>query len=301
MQDLNDLYYFAMVVDHGGFSAAGRALDMPKSKLSRRIALLEERLGVRLLQRSSRKFVVTDPGRIYYAHAKNVLEEAAAADEAMALTQSEPRGVVRLSCPTALLDFRVGAMLADFLSQYPLVELHVDATDRAVDLIGEGLDIALRVRPLPLEDSDLVLRVFGAREQWLVASPSLLANFGVPSKPDDLKGYPSMDLSVPRNQHLWKFRGPEGEQVTVHHQPRYATRGMVALREAAVAGVGVVQLPRMVIDDLVSQGRLQRLLSDWKLGTEVIHAVYSSRRGMLPAVRVLLEFLAKEIDALTDI
>lgn len=139
MQDLNDLFYFVQVVDHGGFAPAGRALGMPKSKLSRRIALLEERLGVRLIQRSTRKFVVTNLGRTYYGHARAALVEAAAAEEAIQRTRAEPRGIVRMSCPTTLLDVRVGPMLADFLRQHPQVELHLDATNHQVDVLGEGL------------------------------------------------------------------------------------------------------------------------------------------------------------------
>lgn len=180
MQDLNDLYYFVHVVDHGGFAPAGRALGVPKSKLSRRIALLEDRLGVRLIQRSSRRFSVTEPGLAYYGHAKAALVEAAAAEEAILRQGSEPRGTVRMSCPVTLLDTDVGPMVAEFLGLHPQVSLHLDATNRRVDVIGEGLDVALRVRPPPLEDSDLVMRVLATRRQCLVASPRLLARRGQP-------------------------------------------------------------------------------------------------------------------------
>ena len=141
MQDLNDLYYFAQVVDHGGFAPAGRALGMPKSKLSRRVALLEERLGVRLIQRSTRHFSVTEVGQTFHAHCKAMLVEAEAAQEAIELTRSEPRGIVRVACPVALLDTRVGEMIAAFLAQCPGVEIQLDATNRRVDLIAEGIDI----------------------------------------------------------------------------------------------------------------------------------------------------------------
>lgn len=121
MRDLNDLYYFVQVVDHGGFAAAGRALGLPKSKLSRRIALLEERLGTRLIQRSTRRFTVTQTGQTYYGHCKAMLVEAEAADEAIALTQAEPRGIVRMTCPVALLDANIADMVAAFLVEYPRV------------------------------------------------------------------------------------------------------------------------------------------------------------------------------------
>lgn len=298
MQDLNDLFYFVQVVDHGGFAPAGRALGMPKSKLSRRLALLEERLGVRLAQRSTRRFAVTDAGRAYYRHARAALAEAAAAEEAVARDQAEPRGVVRMSCPTTLLDIRVGPMLADFLRRHPQVELHLDATNRVVDVIGEGLDLALRVRPPPLEDSDLVLKVLGTGRQCLVASPTLLAALGRPRSPGELLGYPSLDLGLPQNQHLWNLIGPDGEHVAVHHQPRLVTRGMRALRDAALAGVGIVQLPRMLTDAPIADGRLVQVLQGWAPREEIVHAVYPSRRGMLPSVRALIDFLAERFAAL---
>src|SRR5580765_2896205 len=188
MQDLNDLFFYVQVVDHGGFAPAGRALGIPKSKLSRRIALLETRLGVRLIQRSSRRFVVTEPGQTYYGHARAALVEARAAEEAIQRNQAEPRGVVRMSCPTTLLDVQVGAMVSDFLRLYPLVELHVDATNRRVDVIGEGIDI--------------VLRVLATRTQCLVASPVLLARLGQPTARAELMTYPSMELGLPQNLHV---------------------------------------------------------------------------------------------------
>ena len=292
MQDLNDLYYFVQVVDHGGFAAAGRALGIPKSKLSRRIALLEERLGVRLIQRSTRRFAVTDLGQTYYTHARAMLVEAEAAEDAIRRAQAEPRGVVRMSCPVTLLEASVGPMLAAFLSAYPQVELHVDATNRRVDVIGEGLDLALRVRPPPLEDSELVLKVLAERRQCLVASPALLAAMGTPATPAELMRLPSMDLGLPQNQHVWDLHGPDGAHVAIHHQPRLVTRGMSTLRDAALAGVGIVQLPKLVTGDYLQRGELVHVLPGWAPRSEIIHVVHPSRRGVLPAVRALIDFLA---------
>lgn len=297
MQDLNDLFYFVQVVEHGGFAPAGRALGMPKSKLSRRIAQLEDRLGVRLAQRSTRKFSVTESGQAYYQHAKAALVEAAAAEEAIQRNRAAPRGVVRMSCPVTLLDVLVGPMLAEFLQRHPQVGLHLDATNRTVDVVGEGLDLAIRVRPPPLQDSELVLKQFAVERQCLVASPALIARHGLPRTPGELMGYPSMDLGLPQNLHIWNLHGPDGEHVAVHHQPRLVTRGMLALRAAAIAGVGVVQLPRLVIEPLVAAGSLVQVLEGWAPREEVVHAVYSSRRGQLPSVRALLDFLAGEFAA----
>lgn len=297
MQDLNDLYYFVQVVDHGGFAPAGRALGVPKSKLSRRIALLEERLGVRLIQRSTRRFAVTELGQTYYTHARAMLVEAEAAEDVIRRAQVEPRGVVRLSCPTTLLEARVGPMLADFLKACPQVELHLDATNRRVDVIGEGLDLAIRVRPPPLEDSDLVLRVLSESRQCLVASPALLAAMGTPATPAELMQLPSMELGLPQNQHIWDLYGPDDMHVAIHHQPRLVTRGMSALRDAVLAGVGIVQLPKLVTGDYLQRGELVHVLPGWAPRPEIVHAVYASRRGLLPAVRALIDYLAERFTA----
>ena len=298
--DLNDLSYFAQVVDHGGFAPAGRALGIPKSRLSRRIALLEERLGVQLLRRSTRSFSVTQAGRDYYAHCRAMLTEAEAAEESIALARGEPRGVVRLSCPVALLATRVGGMLAGFMALHPRVELHVEETDRRVDVVAEGLDLALRVRPPPLEDSELALRVLGERSQCLVASPGLIQRLGEPAGPGDLARFPSMDLGQPRDVHQWVLEGPEGARAEVRHRPRYVTRGMLALRAAAVAGVGIVQLPRMLLTPEFGAGALVPVLAGWAPRRELVHLVFASRRGQLPAVRLLIDHLAAGFAALGE-
>ncbi|WP_225765481.1 LysR family transcriptional regulator [Stenotrophomonas sp. Marseille-Q4652] len=300
MHDLNDLYYFAKVVEHGGFAAAGRALGEPKSKLSRRVALLEERLGVRLIQRSTRRFSVTEAGQTFHSHVQAMLVEAEAATEAIELTRSQPRGTVRLSCPTTLLDFGVGRMLAGFMATCPDVQLQLEATNRRVDVIAEGLDLAIRVRPPPLQDSELVLRVLGERRQVLVASPDLLARHGTPQGPADLGQLPSLALGQPQDEHVWRLLGPDGAVAEVPYRPRLVTRGMLALREAACAGVGVVQLPRMIVHDALGKGRLVHLLPDWAPPQELIHLVFPSRRGLLPSVRALVDHLAVEFAKLQD-
>jgi DNA-binding transcriptional LysR family regulator len=218
--DLNDLFYFAKAVEYGGFAPAGRALGMPKSKLSRRVALLEERLGVRLLQRTTRHFSVTEIGQTFYAHCKAMLVEADAAREAIELSHAEPRGVVRMTCPVALLDANVGDMIAAFLIAHPRVVVHLQATNRRVDVVSEGIDVALRVRPPPLEDSDLILRVLADRSQCLVASPKLLAEFGTPQVPADLSRLPSLALGAPQNEHVWNLFGPDGAHPAVRQKPR---------------------------------------------------------------------------------
>lgn len=299
--DLNDLHYFAQVVDHGGFAPAGRALGIPKSKLSRRVAALEERLGVRLVQRSTRRFSVTEVGATYYRHCKAMLVEAEAAQEAIDLIRVEPRGVVRLTCPTALLHARVGEMLAAFMVAHPRVELHLEATNRRVDVVAEGIDVAIRARTPPLEDSGLMLRVLAERSWSIVASPALLARHAPIQGPSDLAALPSLALNAPRPDHEWLLQGLDGATVRVPHRPRLLTDDMTALRMAAVAGVGVVDLPLMMLGPELASGQLVLAVPPWTTRSGVVHAVFASRRGMLPAVRALIDFLADRFAEIQEI
>ena len=292
MQDLNDLQFFAAVVDHGGFAPAGRALGMQKSKLSRRILSLEERLGVRLLNRSSRRFSVTEIGREFYERCRAVLVEAEAAEQIVAEVRAEPRGVVRMSCPTALLSFQFGDLVSRFMKQHPAVEVHLESTNRRVDVIAEGFDLAIRVRFPPLEPTDLVMRRLDESSQCLVAGPSLVA--GGISSPADLRNLPSLDLGPARRDHAWQLHHADGQVATIPHAPRLVTDDMSVLRRAAIAGVGAVQLPTIFIWEDVRAGRLVHVVPDWRPRAGIVHAVFPSRRGLLPSVRVLVDFLAHE-------
>lgn len=296
MQDLNDLVYFAQVVDHRGFAPAARALAVPKSKLSRRIAGLEDRLGVRLIQRSTRRFSVTDVGETFYRHCKAMLVEAQAAQEAVEQASGEPRGIVRISCPIALLHARVAAMVVEFMALNPKVEIHLMGSNRPVDLVAEGYDIAIRARTPPLEDSSLAMRQLAQRDWYLVASPSFCERHPLPAVPADLDQLPSLGDSLSERDHRWHLVGPGGATATIGYRPRLVSDDMHLLRASAVAGQGVVQLPAMLLGDELRSGRLVRLLPDWCSKGAVVHAVFPSRRGLLPSVRALIDFLVRKFE-----
>lgn len=293
MQDLNDLWYFVQVVDNGGFSPASRVIGIPKSRLSRRIALLEESLETRLIQRSTRSFTVTEAGQIFYRHCKAMIIEAEAAQEAINTLRAEPRGLIRLTCPITLLHVHIGDMLARFMTLYPQVTVQLEETNRQVDVLNENVDLAVRVRPLPLEDSELVMRKLADRSMCLVASPELVARFSQPQSPADLQHWPSLALSKPQQVYRWCLFGPDNQEVTLHHKPRFVTTDMIALRAAALAGVGIVQLPMLMLNKQIADGSLVRLLPQWRTRREMIHVVFPSRRGQLPAVRALIDFLVE--------
>lgn len=296
MQDLNDLFYFVKVVDHGGFAPAGRALGVPKSKLSRRIAMLEDRLDTRLINRSTRRFTITELGQEYYRHCVAMLVEAEAAQEVIDRSRAEPRGVIRMSCPPGLIYFHVGQLLVRFMAKYPEVKVEIDATSRRVDVLKEGLDLALRVRFPPLEDSGLTMKVLSKSPQCLMASKDFFNHYTKPENPDELANLPSLDFEQSDGKHIWCLDGPGGATAQVRHSPRLVTDDVFTLRQAALEGLGVVRMPLIVGGRDLVEGRLINVLPGWQPRGGILHAVFPSRRGLLPAVRALLDFLGESMD-----
>jgi DNA-binding transcriptional LysR family regulator len=299
LQDLNDLYFFAAVVEHAGFSAAGRALGVPKSRLSKRVAQLEERLGVRLLQRTTRRFVVTEVGERFYAHCRAVLEEAQAAQDAVDELRAEPRGVVRLSCPVSLTQTVLSYVLPEFLVRYPKMQVRVTSSNRRVDVIGEGFDLAIRVRSKLDTDANLIIRSFGQSRTLLVASPALLKAQGRPSQPDQLTGLPALSMLEHEGAQVWGLVNAGGAQVNVEVVPRLVSGDFALLLESARRGLGVALLPEFVCAPAITRGELEVVLPDWSMPGGTMHFVYPSRRGMLPGVRALVDFLAERLPAAT--
>lgn len=290
--DLNELYYFVQVVEAGGFTAAGRTLGIPKSKLSRRITQLEERLGVRLIQRSSRRFSITDVGQAYYARCKAMLLEAEAAQAIVDSARAQPSGVIKMSCPVTLLHTHVGDMLLAYAKHYPAVKLQLFALNRPVDVLGEGFDLAIRVRPLPLEDSDLTIRILGYADQYLVASPELLQHHSIPTHPTELAHWPLLAHSHATDHYSCTLYDSHGNKVAHSYTPQLVTTDMLTLKHAALRGIGIAQLHAMMVHEALQEKTLVRVVPDWMPKQEVIHVAFPTRRGMIPAVRYLIEHLA---------
>jgi DNA-binding transcriptional LysR family regulator len=294
LQDLNDLYFFAAVVEHGGFSAAGRALGVPKSRLSKRIAQLEERLGVRLLQRTTRRFVVTEIGERFYGHCRAVLEEARAAQEAVDELRTEPRGVVRVSCPVPLAPL-LAPLLPAFMLANPKVLVRLVATNRRIDLIGEGYDIAIRVREKLDSDATVVLRSFGQSRSLLVASPAFLDANGRPQSPDELAALPALSMAEHEGAQIWELIDAKGERRSIEVKPRLICGDFTVLAEAAAQDCGVALLPEDYCSGYIAQGRLEWVMPEWTTAQGTLHFIYPTRRGLLPAVRAFVDFLAENL------
>ena len=295
MQPLEGLYYFTQVVEHGGYARAARALDIPKSRLSRHVAGLETELNVRLVNRSTRRFAVTEVGQEVCRHATAMLAEADAALEAVEFARAEPRGTLRMSCPVAIAQWALAALLPEFLARYPGVRLQLDVSNRRVDVVSEGFDLALRVRSQPSGEDGLVMRSFGESDQLFVASPAYLARAGRPTEPAQLAQAETLDEAQTLGRHVWELRGPDGRSERIEHSPRLACDDFVVLRTAALAGLGIARLPETVVRADLSSGTLERVLPEWSTPQGIVHIVFPSRRGLLPAVRAFIDFLAQRL------
>lgn len=295
LSDLNDLRFFVEVVEHGGFSAAGRALGVPKSRLSNRVAKLEERLGVRLLQRTTRRFVVTDVGERFLAHCKAMIEQAEAARDVVEELRSEPCGWIRLSCPISLAPTVMAELVPEFLARYPKMQVRLLASDRRVDLIGEAFDIAIRVRTVIDTDATLVLRTIGQSRVILVASPNFLERHGTPRLPQELAPLPLLSMRELDGVQTLDLVGPAGEREQVRMQPRLVCGSFPVLVSAAMRGIGVALVPDMSALAAIGRGELVEILPDWSMPEGIFHFVYPTRRGLLPGVRAMVDFLAERL------
>ena len=289
MAELDDYVLFAGVVEHGGFAPAGRAMQMQKSKLSRRIAALEDRLGVRLVERSTRRFRVTDIGQTLYEHCRAIVLEIERARAVTSEALAEPQGQVRFSCPNGLVE-PLSASLPAFLKRYPKVNLQIVATDRGVDLIRERIDVALRVRTAIDSDASLTMRTLARSRRILVASPKLANSIG--PRVLDLKGVPTLSSTELAGPVTWSLVGPDGAAFDLEHDPRLRCEEFGALRAAAAAGLGVALLPDHVCWPDLDAGRLVRLFSEWHAQECIVHLVFTTRRGLPPAVRAFIDHLA---------
>jgi len=295
MRDLNDLGFFAAVVANGGFSAAARALGVPKSRLSRRVAALEAQLGVRLIERSTRRFSVTVVGQDVYGHARAALAEAEAIEDVATRLKAEPQGLVRVSCPQGA-DRILAAALPAFLQQTPKLRVQVIVTNRRVDLIEEGIDVAIRVRETLDTDADLQVRIISRTSAtMLVAAPAFLDAHRRPVTPADLAQLPTLSQSERPGIDRWTLVSDRGEE-TVAHEPRLSASEFSILRQAAIDGLGVAFLAEYSCREPLADGRLERVLPDWSGREGILHLVFTSRRGLLPGVRAVIDLLARILD-----
>jgi DNA-binding transcriptional LysR family regulator len=299
MLDLNDVHCFVQVVDHKSITAAARALSVPKSTVSWRLNQLEEHLGARLINRTSRQFAVTDIGADFYRRAQSMLHEVQAAELAVRQRMTVPSGLIQISVAVATAQFLTRALLPTFSRLYPQVQLLQRTSEADVDIVAEGYDLAIRAHSQRLQDSNLIQRPLAPLSWMLFCSPELVEDASSISGPDDLLGMPTLCMLRKGVPSQWLLRHRTGETRTVRVEPRFMTDCMLTLRDAAVSGLGIVALPGFVCKEAVENGSLIRLLPDWTAGESTLTALVPYGQNQLPSVRALLDFLVAEVPRMT--
>lgn len=286
--DLNDVLTFARVVRAGSFTAAARELGVQKSSVSRRVSALEEHLGARLLQRTTRALRLTDEGRVFYDHCQRALAELEDAEEALGGMGARPKGLLRITAP---LSFGfLGPIVAAFLQRWPEVEIELVCTDRVVDPVEEGFDVAIRAGKLP--DSSLIARRVGSLPRFLVASPSYLRRRRTPRTPADLAAHDCVSFGARRSP--WLLQS-EGASIEVAVASRLLVNDYDLLRQTIVAGLGIGLLPEPDCVQPLADGRLKRVLPAWTGVETPIHAVYPSLRHLSSKVKAFIDHLQVEM------
>jgi DNA-binding transcriptional LysR family regulator len=289
--DLNDIRVFLEVVDQGSFTAAGKKLDLPTSTVSRRISRLEGQLGARLLQRTTRKLSVTDAGRIYYQRSARALHALDDARHAVTEMQATPKGLVRLTAPVEFQS--LVPVLSDFLQKYPEVQVTLDLTNRYVDVVQEGLDLAIRAGEL--SDSSLVAKQLATARFLLVASPGYLKERGKPRKVEDLRDHECIVGSASGPQATWRLCS-KNKMVSISVSGRLSANHLGAVLLAAEQGMGIARLPEAHCQSAIEAGRLVEVLPSACPTMGKVSAVYPSREFMSPAVRALIDHLSENLN-----
>lgn len=282
MDVMSGMQAFVRVVDEGSFTKAARSLSMPKSTLSRHVAGLEDRLGVRLLHRTTRSLRPTDVGMAYYERCQRILTDVAEAEAAVASLQSTPRGLLRVTAGVTFGYAFMPNLIHSFMEQHPEVQVEVVLSDRFMDMIEEGFDCALRTGNL--RDSSLIARKLGSAQRVVAASPAYLKEHGVPQHPDELRDHQCLRYGLERSGSSWTF--------TTGNVPvsgRFVANNADMLRSASIAGLGLSYMPRFMCSCAISEGKLVTVLDDFVPGGGGVFAVYPHNRHLSAKVRAFVD------------
>jgi DNA-binding transcriptional LysR family regulator len=291
--DLNDIVVFTKVVETRSFTGAAEQLGLPKSTVSRKLAQLEERLGVRLVQRTTRKLALTEIGQAYYERCSQIVADVAAAEQLVTDMQATPRGRVRVTAPIDISSRYLGAICAGFAAAHPDVNVDLEATDRIVDLIEEGFDIAVRFGALP--ESTLIARRLCKIDNVLVATPAYLARHGAPATVEDLDAHDRVLFTPSARIQGWTLVHDEATY-EFGRPARFASNNVSAVRDAVLAGAGISLLSEFVVAGDIGAGRLAVVLPGWRSRPVDAHAVYPARQNLPPRLSLFLDYLGKALD-----
>lgn len=293
--NLNDILVFMAVVDAGSFIAGGQAMGLSRSAAGKAVIRLEDRLGARLLNRTTRTLSLTDEGRMFYERGLQILASVDEAEASVAGQNSTPRGVLRLTVPDAFGRLVVLPLLEKYLRAWADIQVEVNFTDRLADIIEEGFDLAIRISATTTLDTRLVSRVIASYKARLCASPSYLAERGEPGDIDDITAHDCLIFASRNQRQGWRFRGEGGPWVKAQGRSRLRLDSVQAIRDAALAGLGIALLPDfLVADDLVA-GRLQQVLPSLETADAKIVALYPDKRLLEPRVRRFIDLMVEEL------
>jgi len=291
--DLNDIVVFTKVVETKSFTGAAEQLGLPKSTVSRKLAQLEERLGVRLVQRTTRKLALTDIGEAYYERCSRIVADVAAAEQLVTDMQATPRGRLRVTAPVDISSAYLGDIVAAFISGHPEVNVEVEATDRVVDLIEEGYDLAVRFGPMP-ESTLIAVRLCGITGM-LCAAPSYLSRRGTPKTVEELDEHERVLFTPGSRNQTWTL--VNGEVMYEFGRPaHFASNNFGAVRDVVLSGGGLAVLSDFMVASDIKQGLLVHVLPEWSSRTNDVHAVYPARQNLPPRLSLFLEHLVKSLN-----
>ncbi|MCL1057426.1 LysR family transcriptional regulator [Shewanella gelidimarina] len=290
MPDLNGMMLFAAVVRAKGFSQAAREIGMPKSTISRKVAQLEEQLGVRLLQRDTRNLSLTQVGALFYQHCTSISDEIEAAKATIENTHNDVSGSLRVAIPVSFSQELIANLCSGFMRLYPNVELDVQFTDNDVGLVGEGYDIAIKYGPL--QSSDLVARLLFERQPILVASPSYLKTHGTPANPQELAAHSGILLGTSRSAPIWPL-GKGARKTMVNFKRKVRVNSAVMVKQFVMDDFGIAMLSNSVCKNELASGSLVPILQEWPMEAFKVYGVYSSRRQLATNISVFLDFFHK--------
>ncbi|CAH1659661.1 DNA-binding transcriptional LysR family regulator [Hyphomicrobiales bacterium] len=298
MIDFNEYYYFAHVVESGGITPASRALSQPKSKISKRISELERRLGVRLIQRTSRNFAVTNLGEEFYTHARKMLAEARAAESVIKARLSDESGTIRVTCSAQVARAGLAKVLPGFLQRFPQIQLQLDVLNGPADLTHRMSDLFIVAHDRELGDSSMIQRRIAVEPSLLVASNPYLAGKSPIETPAALPAHWLLGLAETSARPRWEIvHRRTGEQVAVVLNAQLASNDVLAVAAAAREGAGVAALPASACAEDIREGRLVHVLPEWTAGSTTISVLLPSRQGVLPGVRALLNHCIEHFPA----
>lgn len=290
MDPFSAMQTFRRVVDLGSFSAAASQAGVSHTVLSRQVKHLERHLGTQLLTRTTRRLHLTEAGALFYRHCVQILEQMQTMTLELSEHQQQPSGTLRLGVATAFGELELGRWLPDFIERHPLLQIELNCSDRFVDLLEEEIDVCLRVTD-HLPDSSLVARRLASSEVLLVAAPRYVERHGMPTTPEELASHPLLGYSQLLHPQRLQLTGADGEQRGILMPRRLSANSPMALRAAAIGGLGIASFDRFIVHDALQDGRLVPVLENWKLPARSLYAVYPQSRYLAPKVRALLEYV----------